>query len=78
LELTPDLYNSVQNGENLKIKAPSGNSTELVVCTPSTTFRLRQMNQSNTLMLVRPDSTLTCDEPRGTKTVNSAVLSQFY
>lgn len=55
LELTPELHNAIKAGGAIKIKGPAVHSHDLVICTPDRTMRMRQMNQSNTLMLVRPD-----------------------
>lgn len=50
LELSPHLLKAVENRSNLQIKSSHENG-EVMLCTESRTFRLRQINQSNTLLL---------------------------
>ena len=56
LELPTDLLKYVETEEEdkqLVLKA-SATSDVLVICTDSKTYKLRQMNQTNSLMLIRP------------------------
>ncbi|ANB11935.1 Dcc1p [Sugiyamaella lignohabitans] len=50
LELTPELADILESGASLSLKAPETDS-HLILCTVSKTYRVRQMNQSNTLLL---------------------------
>ncbi|CAN6637478.1 sister chromatid cohesion protein Dcc1p [Trichomonascus vanleenenianus] len=56
LELSPDLLKAVEAGEKLALRAPSVASPNIVICTSDKTFKLRKLNQTNTLLLVRPSS----------------------
>lgn len=54
LQLTPELLKALESNENqLKLKAPEENGGLLVVCTNEKTFKLRQMNQTNTLLAMK-------------------------
>lgn len=54
LELGPALLQALENDSSLQIKAAT-DSAAVAICTRSKTFKLRQINQSNTLLLVQPD-----------------------
>jgi sister chromatid cohesion protein DCC1 len=51
LELSPRLLKAVETNSHLQIKS-SHNSGDVTLCTESKTFKLRQINQSNTLLIV--------------------------
>lgn len=57
MQLPKELVEYLKSNENtqsedLIIKSPSDSKNELVLCTPSKTWKVRQMNHSNTVLLV--------------------------
>lgn len=53
VQIPPDLLEIIKAGDqNLQFKAPSATKNHLVVCTDNDTYTVRQMNHSNTVLLI--------------------------
>lgn len=53
MELTPELLNIIQeNKEKLYLKSPNGEA-DVVLCTSSKTYKIRQRNHSNTVLVMK-------------------------